>query len=116
MTNFVDNLREAISAHDIDAMVSCFTENYRCDMPVHPEQGFVGQDKVRANWSALFARIPDIKARVLRSVQDGEHVWSEWEIGGTTTTGTLQLFRGVVIAHVVGERAAQANFYLDPVD
>jgi ketosteroid isomerase-like protein len=113
---FLDNLEKAISTHDLEALVSCFTEDYRCDMPTHPARGFVGQNVVRENWTGLFARVPDIEARVLRSVQDGDAVWSEWEMAGTTVEGTPFLVKGVVIARTEGDRAAQANFYLDPVE
>ncbi|MFD4557724.1 nuclear transport factor 2 family protein [Streptomyces sp. NPDC058469] len=116
MSAFLDNLQKAISTHDLDALVACFTQDYRCDMPTHPASGFVGQDVVRKNWTGLFARVPDIEARVLRSVQDGEVIWSEWEMSGTAVDDTPFLVRGVVIAHTEGDRAAQANFYLDPVE
>ncbi|MFJ4626744.1 nuclear transport factor 2 family protein [Streptomyces sp. NPDC088847] len=115
MTTFLDHLQKAISAHDIEALVACFTEDYRCDMPTHPARGFVGRDVVRANWTGLFARVPDIEARVLRSVEDGEVVWSEWEMTGTAVDGTPFLVRGVVVARTVGDLAAQADFYLEPV-
>ncbi|MER5347647.1 hypothetical protein ABT030_46795 [Streptomyces mirabilis] len=42
-----------------------------------PAHSFVGQEVVRSNWAGLFARVPDIEARVLRSVQDGDVIWSE---------------------------------------
>ncbi|WP_217552845.1 nuclear transport factor 2 family protein [Streptomyces sp. GbtcB6] len=116
MSAFLDDLQNAISTHDLKALVSCFTENYRCDMPTHPARSFVGQEVVRKNWAGLFARVPDIEARVLRSVRDGDVIWSEWEMTGTTVEGTSQLLRGVVIVRVEGDRAAQANFYLDPVE
>lgn len=116
MSAFPDNLRKAISTHDLEALVACFTEDYRCDMPTHPARSFVGQEVVRKNWTGLFARVPDIEARVLRSVRDGDVVWSEWEMSGTAVDDTPFLVRGVVVAHTEGDRVAQANFYLDPVE
>ncbi|WP_433893703.1 nuclear transport factor 2 family protein [Streptomyces sp. CA-111067] len=116
MSKFLVNLESAISTHDLDALVSCFTEDYRCDIPVHPERSFVGQEAVRRNWTGLFAHVPEMTARVLRFSQQGDVIWSEWEITGTTVEGVPHLTRGVVIARVDGDRAAQANFYLDPVD
>ncbi|MGQ4430801.1 nuclear transport factor 2 family protein [Streptomyces sp. SAS_260] len=96
-------------------MVACFTEDYRCDMPTHPVRGFVGRDVVRSNWTGLFARVPEIEARVLRSVEDGEVVWSEWEMTGTAVDGTPFLMRGVILVRTVGDLAAQADFSLEPV-
>ena len=37
-------------------------------------------------------------------------------MSGTAVDGTPQLTRGVVIVRTEGDRASQANFYLDPVD
>ena len=116
MSTFLNDMQKAISTHDLEALVSCFTEDYRCDMPTQPARGFVGQEVVRKNWAGLFARVPDIEARVLRFVQDGDVIWSEWEMAGTTVEGALHLVRGVVIVRTEGDRASQANFYLDPVD
>ncbi|MFI6402550.1 nuclear transport factor 2 family protein [Streptomyces sp. NPDC050548] len=116
MSTFLDDLQKAISARDLEALVSCFTEDYRCDMPTHPARSFVGQETVRGNWAGLFARVPDIEARVLRAVENGDVIWSEWEMSGTAVDGTPQLMRGVVIVRTEGDRASQANFYLDPVD
>jgi len=71
---------------------------------------------VRQNWTGLFRRVPDIEARVLRSVEDGDALWSEWEMTGTTTDGVAFRFGGVAILGVGDDRFAWARFYLDPVD
>ncbi|XUL92848.1 nuclear transport factor 2 family protein [Streptomyces galilaeus] len=88
MSTFLHDLQKAISAHDLEALVSCFTEDYRCDMPTHPARGFAGREVVRSNRAGLFARVPDIEARVLRAVEDGDVIWSEWEMSGTAVDGT----------------------------
>jgi hypothetical protein len=36
-----------------------------------------GNDHVRQNWTGMFRRVPDIKARVLRSIEDGDTLWSD---------------------------------------
>ena len=59
-------------------------------------RGFVGNDHVRQNWTGLFRRVPDIEARVLRSVEDGDTLWSEWEMTGTTIDDDFRV-RGVAI-------------------
>ena len=73
-------------------------------------------DHVRQNWTGLFHRVPDINARVLRSVEDGDTLWSEWEMTGTTTDGVNFRAGGVAILSVEDDRFAWARFYLDPVD
>jgi SnoaL-like domain len=97
-------------------MASTFTENYRCDMPTHPSRGFTGRARVRANYQALFARVPDLRATVLRSCQDDSGVWSEWEMSGTSDEGIPSASTGVVIIlSVVDERIEHTRFYIDAV-
>ena len=64
----------------------------------------------------MFRRMPDIEARVLRSVEDGDTLWSEWEMTGATTDGANFRIGGVTILGVEDDRFAWARFYLDPVD
>jgi hypothetical protein len=63
----------------------------------------------------MFRRVPDIEARVLRSVEDGDTLWSEWEMIGTATDGVDFRAGGVTILRVEDDRFAWARFYLDPV-
>ena len=112
----LDRLVKAVSAHDLEAMVSCFAEEYVNETPAHPRRGFRGNAQVRANWSRIFAAVPDVRARVVRLAADGETVWTEWELGGTRSDGMALLMRGVVIFTVVEDTIASARFYLDPVD
>ena len=115
-TETLERMLQAINAHDIDAIVGCFADHYRCEIPLHPSRSFVGNDHVRRNWTGLFRRVPDIEARVLRSVEDGDSVWSEWDMAGTTAEGVDFRAAGVAILRVEGDRFAWARFYLDPVD
>jgi ketosteroid isomerase-like protein len=112
----VERLRQSTDDHDIEALVDCFTETYRNETPAHPDRGFVGREQVRANWERIFAGVPDIRADVLRTVVDGDVVWSEWEMGGTRRDGQPQLMRGVIIFGIAGAHIAWARFYLEPVD
>ena len=109
-------LCQAVVEHDLDAVVDCFTPGYRNETPAHPARGFVGREQVRANWSQIFAGVPDISADVLRTAVDGDELWSEWEMRGTRRDGSPHLMRGTVIFGVVDDRADWARFYLEPVD
>jgi ketosteroid isomerase-like protein len=115
-TKTLERMLQAINSHDIDAMVDCFADDYRCEMPLHPSRSFVGNGHVRQNWAGIFHRVPDIKARVLRSVEDGDALWSEWDMIGTTTDGGDFRVGGVAILRVEDDRFVWARFYLDPVD
>lgn len=112
----VDRLRQAVDDRDLDAMVDCFTPEYRNETPAHPGRGFVGRDQVRTNWQRIFAGVPDIKAEVLRTAVDGTTIWSEWEMRGTRPDGEPHLMRGVIVFGLEGTQAAWARFYLEPVD
>jgi ketosteroid isomerase-like protein len=108
-------LEGAANAHDVNALVACFAPDYRNDTPAHPERSFTGREQVRRNWEQIFASIPDITATVLRSVVNGDEIWSEWEHRGTRPDGSLHVMRGVVIFGVGEGLLTWARFFLEPV-
>ncbi|MHB8459943.1 MAG: nuclear transport factor 2 family protein [Candidatus Limnocylindrales bacterium] len=112
----VERIREAIDARDIEALVACFTPEYRNEMPLHPMRDFRGREQVRANWSRIFAAVPDIRATILRSAVVGDTVWGEWEMSGTRVDGAPHLMRGVIVNEVVDGMTASASFILEPVE
>ena len=111
----VQRLERATNEHDLDKLVACFASDYRNETPAHPERGFTGRAQVRANWSQIFAAIPDLTCEVLSCAVDGATVWTEWEHRGTRSDGTPHLMRGVIIFGVSDGAAAWARFYLEPV-
>lgn len=113
---FADRVCEATNSHDVERVVECFTEDYVNETPAHPARGFRGHDQVRRNWTQIFAAVPDIEAKVLRSHRAGDTVWSEWEMRGTRKDGAGHLMRGVMIFTVSGDRARAVRFYLEPVE
>ncbi|KYG02196.1 hypothetical protein BE21_55195 [Sorangium cellulosum] len=66
----IGNLRDAINSHDLDRIVSSFTEDFESSVQMHPSRSFVGNEHVRANWSRLLARVPDLRALIQRAVFD----------------------------------------------
>jgi hypothetical protein len=108
-------LEKALNARDLDAIVDCFTDDYDCVIPLQPARNFRGNAQVRANWTALFDRLPEFHARLLGHVVDGDSVWTDWEMRGTPADGTVEEMGGVAIFRVVDGRAAGARFYLAPV-
>ncbi|WP_328989014.1 nuclear transport factor 2 family protein [Kribbella sp. NBC_01245] len=116
LQTFAHRVSAAANSHDIDKVVECFTEDYVNESPVHPARSFRGREQVRRNWTQIFATVPDITTKVLRSHQDGELVWSEWEMRGTRLDGVEHLMRGVMLFTVEGDRARAVRFYLEPVD
>jgi ketosteroid isomerase-like protein len=112
----VERLVASVNAHDLEAMVGCFAEDYVNVTPAHPQRGFGGSQQVRRNWSQLFAGVPDLRAEVLGTAVDGDRVWTEWDISGTRRDGAPFAMRGVVIFGVSGGVIASARFYLEPVE
>ncbi|GAB3193538.1 hypothetical protein GCM10027261_09160 [Geodermatophilus arenarius] len=108
-------LRDAMNAHDLEAFLDCFHEDYRSEQPAHPGRGFAGREQVRANWSAVFAGVPDFSATLLGHCQDGDREWSEWRWTGTRAgAGDLDV-AGVVVLGVRDGRVAWGRLYMEPV-
>jgi hypothetical protein len=85
-------------------------------MPMHPSRSFTGRARVREYYDGIFARVPDLRATVLRSCQDESGVWSEWEMSGSSDDGIPSASTGVVIIlSLVDERIEHTRFYLDAV-
>ena len=107
----VERLLDAINSHDAARVADCFTENYQCDMPLHPSRSFTGRARVLENYQAIFARLPDLRVIVLRSCQDESGCWSEWEMSGTSRGGIPSVITGVVIIlSVVDQRIEHTRF------
>src|SRR3954466_11531411 len=68
----MDRLTAAQNAHDLEAMLACFHEDYRSEQPLFPARTFQGADQVRANWSALLEAIADLRAEIVRSAAEGD--------------------------------------------
>jgi ketosteroid isomerase-like protein len=109
-------LRDATNSRDVERVVACFAVDYVNQTPAHPARGFTGIDQVRRNWSQIFAAVPDHTATLVGSAQQGDTVWTEWEMGGTRVDGRRHLMRGVIVFTVLGGLASAARFYVEPVD
>jgi ketosteroid isomerase-like protein len=112
----VQRLEAAMNAHDIDAFVACFDEDYQSDQPAHPDRSFRGREQVRENWSAIFEGVADFKAELVHSSARGEVEWSEWRWRGTHADGTPLDMAGVIVAGVRRGCLAWARLYVEPVE
>lgn len=70
------------------------------EAPCHPNRGFVGNERVRRNWTGILAAVPDLVASLVAEDQ----VWSEWEMHGTHRDGSVHLMRGAMVFGVVGDQ------------
>ena len=108
-------LQAATNAHDLDALVDCFTTDYVSEIPLHPSRSFRGGDQVRQNWAQILAAVTDLHSELVREAVEGGVVWAEWEWTGTRRDGAPHLMRGTTILGVEGRRIAWARFYMEPV-
>jgi ketosteroid isomerase-like protein len=116
MTELIDRLAKAMNAHELDTAAALFHENYRSEQPVHPGRLFVGRAQMHANWSAMFAGVPDFRAEVLRSVHSGGTTWSEWHWWGTRTDGQPLDMRGVTLFEIADDKIVAGRLYMEEVD
>lgn len=111
----LEALRVAINSHVPERIAGCFTDDYMAELPHRPHDGFVSNEHVAANWTKILAGLPDLEAEILRHAQNGDELWSEWEMLGTAPTGATVVLRGPVVLTTRDGRIAWARFYLNPV-
>jgi ketosteroid isomerase-like protein len=111
-----ERLRKAMNAHDLEAHVACFLEDYRSEQPVHPARTFTGREQVRENWSKLYQSVPDFRAELLRLAVVGDTEWGEWIWRGTKEDGTPLEERGVTIVGIRDSRIAWGRLYLEETE
>src|SRR5215212_3824386 len=111
-----ERLNAAMNAHDIDAFVACFDEQYESEQPAHPDRAFRGRDQVRQNWSAIFEGVADFESELIGAAATGETEWSEWRWRGTQADGTPLDMAGVIVCGVRDGRLRWARLYVEPVE
>jgi ketosteroid isomerase-like protein len=112
----VERLNAAMNAHDIDAFVDCFDEEYQSEQPAHPDRAFRGRAQVRQNWSAIFEGVADFQSELVATAATGELEWSEWRWRGTQSDGTSLDMAGVIVCGVRDGRLMWARLYVEPVE
>jgi ketosteroid isomerase-like protein len=112
----IERIRAALDAHDLDALVECFADDYVLEAPAHPARGFSGATQVRKNQQAALEAVPDLRVIVVRTAADGETAWAEWEWCGTRSDGSPHLMRGVTINGIREGRVAWARLFMEPVE
>jgi ketosteroid isomerase-like protein len=109
-------LAQATNAHDIEAFVALFSEEYDSEQPAHPDRKFRGRDQVRANWSAVFSGVPDFRADLVATAVDSATAWTEWRWYGTQADGGRLEMAGVIVMGVRNASITWARLYVEPVE
>ena len=112
----IERVTAAQNAHDLEAMLACFHEDYRSEQPLFPNRTFQGSDQVRANWGALLGAIPDFHTETISSAVAGDTVFFEVHWTGTKSDGTQLDERGVLIMGIRDDRIAWGRLYVDEVE
>jgi ketosteroid isomerase-like protein len=112
----LEQMRTALDAHDLDAFLEFFREDYIGERPRHPGAKISSREDVRANWAEVISDVPDLRVEVPAAVQDGDRIWSEWRAYGTARSGAMLELRGVIIFGVEEDQVAWSRMYIEPVE
>jgi ketosteroid isomerase-like protein len=96
-TEMLRQVLDGFNEHDLDAIMSHFSEDCVFEAPRGPErwgQRFVGKDEVRRGLAARFEGIPDVHYGDDDHFACGNRGVSEWTITGTTVDGARVDVRG----------------------
>ena len=115
MSDVVERLAALMNEHDLARVTALIHQDYRSEQPVHPGRAFVGRAQMEANWRAMFDGIPDFHAEIVRSVQDGETVWTEWHWTGSRSDGEPFEMRGVTLFEVQQDQIVAGRLYFEEV-
>jgi ketosteroid isomerase-like protein len=117
MAEIMNRLLSAMNAHDLDAFVACFAEDYDSEQPAHPGRAFRGSEQVRKNWEGVFAGVPDFTAElVLSAVTDDGVEVGEWRWHGTHADGSPFGMCGVIAAGVRHNQISWGRLYMEPIE
>jgi len=118
-TPVLQALLDAFNAHDVDAVMSFFTEDCVMDMPRGPAPGgrrLVGAQAVREGIRSRFEGIPDIHYGDDRHWVCGDRGVSEWTIRGTQATGEPIEVRGCDLFEFTDGRISRKDSFWKIVD
>jgi steroid delta-isomerase-like uncharacterized protein len=105
---------DAFNAHDVDAILSFFTDDCVFDTPRGPAPGghrLVGKEQVRKGFQARFDGIPDIVYADDRHFSCGDRGVSEWTIRGTQASGEPIEVRGCDLFEFTGGKISRKDSY-----
>lgn len=108
----VERLISALNSHNLDAVASCFGNDFSGEWPAHPGRDVKGPEQVRRNWEMIYTMSPEISITMTSAVEVGDEVWGEWHY----TRAAGQELRGVIIITVRDGLIRRSRFYMEPVD
>jgi len=104
----------AFNRHDLDAIMSFFTDDCLLNMPRGPAPAgrtAVGKDAVRALLASRFEGIPDVLYSHDRHFVAGDRGASEWLLTGTTRAGERVEVRGCDLFEFRGDKISRKDSF-----
>ena len=98
---------DAWNAHDVDRIVSFFTDDGAYHASIGPDDDgtpFRGVDEVRRGVSAFLNTYPDAHYTDASVLIHGDRGFATWTFSGTAASGARVTYRGVDIFEFVGDR------------
>jgi ketosteroid isomerase-like protein len=110
---------DAFNAHDVDEVMSFFTEDCVLEMPRGPAPGgrrLLGRQQVREGIQSRFDGIPDIHYGDDRHWTCGDRGVSEWTIRGTQRTGEHIEVRGCDLFEFIDGKISRKDSFWKIID
>ena len=105
---------DAFNRHDLDAIMSFFTDDCVLQMPRGPAPGgrrAVGKDGVRSLLATRFEGLPDVHYGEDRHFVAGDRGVSEWLLTGTTRSGERIEVRGCDLFEFRDDKISRKDSY-----
>ncbi|MDX6533518.1 MAG: hypothetical protein QOF68_1262 [Gaiellales bacterium] len=118
-TTLLQAFLDAFNDHDVDAIMSFFTDDCVFDTPLGPAPGghrMVGKQQVRKGIQARFEGIPDIHYGDERHWTCTDRGVSEWTIRGTQITGDRIEVRGCDLFEFTDGKISRKDSFWKIVD
>ncbi len=110
---------DATNAHDVDRVMSFFTDDCVFDMPRGPAPGgrrLIGKEQVREGIQSRLEGIPDVHYGDDRHWTCGDRGVSEWTIRGTRDTGERIEVRGCDLLEFTDGKISRKDSFWKIVD
>ena len=117
--SMLQDVLDAFNAHDVEAIMSFFTEDCVMEMPRGPAPGgrrLVGRQEVREGIRSWFEGIPDAHYEDDRHWVCGDRGVSEWTIRGTQRSGEPIEVRGCDLFEFADGRISRKDSFWKIVD
>lgn len=115
----LDRILAGFNAHDIDSILSNFTDDCVFDSPRGQDAGgtrYVGKEAVGEGFARRFAGIPDVHYGEGRHWVAGDRGVSEWLLTGTSVDGELIAVHGCDLWEFREDKIYRKDSYWKIVD